>query len=112
MDLYVPAVVQPPAKEFCTQALLLCAPIWNENGYAAQKTAYLESRLKLVNAVRKYGGLSEASPVQAGVRTYSELRGTISEPFLPGLREHLKFRGMPSDDIDAVLKHWPTPPPE
>lgn len=103
LDLFVPASVQSAAKEFCLQSFLLCMPTWNEHGYAAQKSDYLDARSELINQARRFGGLEVTPGHRVDLPTYSESRAEVMKAFLPGLRAHLEFRGLSPEDVQEVI---------
>lgn len=105
-DLYVPDEVSDAAKEFALEATLLSAPVWNENGYAAQKSDYLEARLGLVNAVRKFGDMPLIARERVEVPTYTEQRETFLPMVTEGMAEHMRFRGFSEDEIAEAKKSW------
>ncbi|MGE2723558.1 hypothetical protein [Mycolicibacterium pulveris] len=109
LDLFVPKTIQPSAKDFCLQAFLLCMPVWNENGYAAQKNAYLAARSKLIGELRRFGGLEVVTTDRVEVPTHAQARDAVIGPLLPGLRAHLEFRGLSAEDIEEALRHLIAP---
>lgn len=109
LELFLPPALQESARDFCLQSVLLCVPVWNENGYAAQKSSYLEARSKFIAEVRKCGGLEVALRDRVEMPTYAQARSEAIAPLLPGLRAHLEFRGLSAEDADKVVRRLAAP---
>ncbi len=103
VDLYLPEESKPFADKYFQEAILLCLPVWNQNGYANKKSDFVEAERQLVNEIRRLGDLPPLSKPPVEFKTYAESRTAVNEMFGEGIRAHMEFLGFEREDIEEML---------